>query len=190
VDCATTIEIADTIHGWMTRLELQWLFETARSVPPRGVWVELGSWKGRSLFTVAMGLTRGARLIAVDSFTPAHTALAFVPTPDWVWDHFQVVVSAVRRLRQDLHVEVVRQDTAAASDLLPNESVDVVFFDADHSLDGLARDVDAWRPKIKPGALLCGHDFSDGFPGIVRLVDERFPDRVVVPGTSIWTARR
>jgi hypothetical protein len=189
VDFATTIEIADTIHGWMTRPELQWLFETARSITPDAVWVELGLWKGRSFFTVAMGLRHGSSLTGVDSFTPVHTILPFVPTRDWVRDHFRVVLSAVERLRPDLHAEIVRHDTAVASSLFGEASVDAVFFDADHSRDGLARDIDAWLPKAKPGGLLCGHDYSDGFPDVMQLIDERFPDRVLVPGTSIWSVR-
>jgi hypothetical protein len=189
LDLATTIEIADTIHGWMSRQELQWLFETARSLPPGAVWVELGLWKGRSFFAVAMGLRRGSRLIGVDAFSPVLTTLPYVPTCDWVGDHFQAVLSTVRRLRRDLCVEFVRQDTAASSSLFQDGSVDAIFFDADHSLWGLGRDIDAWLPKSKPGGLLCGHDYSDGYAELKRLVDNCFPNRAIVPDTSIWAVR-
>ena len=190
MDCATTITIAETIHGWMTRPELRWLFETARSLPPGSSWVELGTWKGRSFFAVAMGLRSGSTLTAVDSFTSAHTALPIVPTRDWVRDHFEIVLSTVRKLRPDLRLEVICDDSAESSSSFPAESVDVVFFDADHSEQGLARDFGAWLPTAKPNAILCGHDYSGGFPGIQSLVDERFPERVVVPETSIWVAKR
>ena len=190
MDFATTFEIADTIHGWMSRQELQWLFETARSLPPGAVWVELGLWKGRSFFAVAMGLRRGSRLTGVDAYSPVLTSLPYVPTRDWVCDNFQAVLSAVKRLRPDLCVEFVRRDTAESSGLFPDDSVDVIFSDADHSTWGLGRDLDAWLLKAKPGGLLCGHDYSDGYPEVRRLVDDRFADRVIVPGTSIWTTRK
>jgi hypothetical protein len=190
MDCATTLAIAETIHGWMTLPELRWLFETARSLPQQSRWVELGSWKGRSFFTVAMGLRSGSTLTAVDSFTTAHTALPFVPTREWVRDHFEIVLSTARKLRPDLNLEVICDDSADSSRSFPTKEADVVFFDADHSLEGLTRELDAWLPKARPDAIICGHDYSDGFPGIVSLIDERFPERIVVPETSIWVAKQ
>lgn len=182
------VDIAETIDGWMTRRELEWLFDTARTVPPGATWVELGTWKGRSFFTVAMGLPLRSRLVAVDSFARATAALPSVPTTDWVWDHFVAVLHGVQKLREDLALLVQRSDTASAGHLFADRSVDVIFFDADHSRDGLAQDIDAWLPKLKPGGLLCGHDYNPGFPSVVALIDQRFPRRAIVPDTSIWLA--
>jgi hypothetical protein len=137
-----------------------------------------------------MGLGRGSTLVGVDSFAPELTALPFVPSRDWVGDHFRAVLNGVRRLREDLRVEVVRLDTADAGGLFADASVDAVYFDADHSREGLARDLAAWMPKVKADGLLCGHDYGEGFPGVVGLVDEVFPDRAIVPGTTIWQARK
>jgi hypothetical protein len=137
-----------------------------------------------------MGLPARSRLVAVDSFARARAALSWVPTADWVWDHFQTVLRGVRKLREDLVLSVFRSDTASASRLFADGSVDVVFFDADHTRDGLVRDVDAWTAKVKSGGLLCGHDYNPGFPGVVGLIDERFPERSVVAETSIWVAPR
>jgi hypothetical protein len=185
-----TLATAETIHGWTTIRELEWLFQTARSLGPRLCWVELGVWRGRSFFTVAMGLSRQARLIAVDSFSPSVASLPFVPTRNWVGDHFGAVLNGVQRLRPDLKIDVLRLDSAEASRLFADGSVDVVYADADHSREGLARDVAAWMPKLKSDGLLCGHDYNEGFPGVVQLVDQIFPERAVVPETSIWQARR
>ncbi|MEI8017949.1 MAG: class I SAM-dependent methyltransferase [Schlesneria sp.] len=185
-----TLATAETIHGWTTASELEWLFQTARSLPCGAVWVELGVWKGRSFFTVAMGLRRRSKLIAVDSFTPTVTSLPFVPSQDWVQDHFRAVYSGIKRLREDLRIEVVRLDTSEASRLVPDASVDVVYFDADHSREGLAKDLSAWIPKVKLGGLFCGHDYNEGFPGVIELVDELFPAREIIPETSIWQARK
>lgn len=190
MDFETTLATAETIHGWATRRELEWLFQMARSLPCGGVWVELGVWKGRSFFTVAMGLRRRAKLVAVDSFTPTVTSLPFVPTRDWVRDHFRAVLAGVRRLREDLQIEVACLDTADAGGLFSDGSVDAVYFDADHTRPGLARDFAAWIPKVKAGGLLCGHDYSEGFPGVVELVDEVFPERTIVAETSIWQTRK
>jgi hypothetical protein len=66
------------------------------------------------------------------------------------------------------------QSTAAAQ-LYDDRSLDFVFIDADHAYAAVARDIDAWRPKVKSGGLLAGHDFCNwqGF-GVIEAVTERF----------------
>lgn len=45
-------------------------------------------------------------------------------------------------------------------------SVDFVFIDGDHTLEAVWSDLEMWHPKLKPGGLLCGHDY--GHPRDVR----------------------
>ena len=69
----------------------------------------------------------------------------------------------------------------------PDESLDFVFIDAYHSYECVSRDIDAWRPKVKRGGLLAGHDYihwqSPEF-GVVRAVNERFKRFEVWPGVT------
>jgi hypothetical protein len=55
-------------------------------------------------------------------------------------------------------------------------SLDFVFIDADHSYEGVAADIKLWAPKIRPGGLLCGHDYmiEEHYPqwGVTRAVNE------------------
>jgi hypothetical protein len=67
----------------------------------------------------------------------------------------------------------VRSRTQARS--IGIERLDFVFIDADHSYQGCKADIVAWAPRIKPGGLLCGHDYDNpDFPefGVKRAVDE------------------
>jgi predicted O-methyltransferase YrrM len=71
-------------------------------------------------------------------------------------------------------------DSAKSADVFADASFDAVFIDAGHDYENVAADIDAWRPKVRSGGILAGHDFSLRFPGVIRAVKERF-DRV-----SIW----
>ena len=47
-----------------------------------------------------------------------------------------------------------------AATLFANASLDFVFIDADHSQASVQADIHAWRPKLRPGGILAGHDWN------------------------------
>lgn len=42
-------------------------------------------------------------------------------------------------------------------------SVDAVYIDANHSKDAVLADLSAWVPKVRPGGVVAGHDYLDGY---------------------------
>lgn len=42
---------------------------------------------------------------------------------------------------------------------LEDESLDWVYIDAAHDFDSVRKDLEAVRPKLKPGGTICGHDY-------------------------------
>jgi predicted O-methyltransferase YrrM len=50
-------------------------------------------------------------------------------------------------------------DSAASAHMFPDEHFDFVYIDADHSYEGVVRDMKAWWPKVKKGGLFCGDDY-------------------------------
>lgn len=65
----------------------------------------------------------------------------------------------VTRFAEDRRT-IVRSDSVAAAADIADGSLDFVFVDADHSYAGCLADIDAWHPRLKPGGLLCGHDYD------------------------------
>jgi cephalosporin hydroxylase len=39
-------------------------------------------------------------------------------------------------------------------------SLDFVYLDGDHQTDAVVADIDAWKPKIRKGGILAGHDIN------------------------------
>ncbi len=54
----------------------------------------------------------------------------------------------------------------------PEQSVDCVFIDGDHTYEGVKSDISLWYPKVKNGGVLFFDDVSRSFPGTVKAVDE------------------
>lgn len=69
---------------------------------------------------------------------------------------------------------VLRQRSADAANEIADELLDFVFIDADHSYEGVTVDIATWLPKLKPGGLLCGHDYANKYShkwGVKQAVD-------------------
>ena len=70
----------------------------------------------------------------------------------------------------------------AAKDIA-DASLDFVFIDAGHLKDDVITDINAWKPKIKHGGMLLGHDYS--LPGVRYAVDALCPGYMTLPH-DVW----
>ncbi|XAL98845.1 glycosyltransferase [Phycisphaeraceae bacterium D3-23] len=90
--------------------------------------------------------------------------------------------------------ELVRRESVDAAGLFTDERFDFIYLDADHSEDGVWRDLCAWAPKAKTGGILAGHDYGHrDFPGVKRAIDRfvgRFGWTVHEEGEGVWWAQR
>lgn len=68
---------------------------------------------------------------------------------------------------------VLRMDSAEAAGQFADKSLDFVYIDGDHSVQGCTRDILAWAPKVKSGGILAGHDYYDSHPFGVRTAVNR-----------------
>ena len=58
-------------------------------------------------------------------------------------------------------VKVMRAFSVEAAKDVPDESLDWVYIDANHSYHAVCEDLQAWYPKVRSGGLISGHDFVD-----------------------------
>jgi hypothetical protein len=150
------------------------------------IFVEVGVWKGRSAAFMGTEIVNSGKritLYAVDAFTTTH---------DGAGSRDETRLAEVRRTLNPLTcVTVVPSLSVDAAANFPNGSLDFVFIDADHSYEGVRRDIEAWLPKVKPGGLLAGDDYCyPGCEGVKRAVDSLLPGAITptefVEGVSGW----
>ena len=123
--------------------------------------VEVGVYGGQSVAYLGVELLRrGKARCRIDGVDLFHGGVETV----------RAGLSPLGELVNELHVS----DSAAAASRYEDGSLDAVFIDADHSYESVARDIDAWRPKVRLGGILAGHDFTLFDPGIIQAVTERF----------------
>lgn len=130
---------------------------------------ELGVDKG-ILFGMLLRECPELFLIGVDTF----------PNPDRSRRAFEL--AQTHRPRAGLLTMTTRE----ASHSVPDGEFDFVFIDADHSERSVTEDIFDWKPKVRAGGWLGGHDYSRKFPGVIKAVDRIFGTRVQELPGAIW----
>jgi hypothetical protein len=150
----------NNIQGWLTLAEQQWLYHRARRA---ATVVEIGCWKGRSTHALASGC-RGLVLV-VDHFKGSPSEREST--------HAEAAISDIRaEFEQNLQpladrIRVHQGDCLEFVAQVNNHSIDMVWFDGDHSLEGMVLALKAWAPKAKK--FICGHDRDqEGVPEALR----------------------
>ena len=122
-----------------------------------------------------------------------HTQLSLIGIDCWTstadypgdrQDHFEAAL--MLELVHPQRLRLIRgrsQDVHAA---IPDASVDFVFIDADHAYRAVCADIELYRPKLRPGGMLAGHDY--GKPGVRRAVVELVPTARTTGFDGIWYA--
>lgn len=71
-----------------------------------------------------------------------------------------------------------------AARVMRDSAFDLVFIDADHSYAATLGDIQAWRPRVKPGGILCGHDCEGRLTDFGRERLQSGLDRDTIPGNE------
>lgn len=168
----------------MTPSELAWLEYTAAG---KSLVIEFGSWCGRS----SVALAAAKHLVCIDNWTGSHTGVEGDAAAIQPLERFQQALAA------ELEAGTVEAVVGELSDADFRDRLldvfagrgDVVFVDACHEYEDVARDLQTASRLVADGGVLCGHDYCGAWPGVVRAVHEFAAScaRVVKRGPdSIW----
>lgn len=176
------------IPGKMSELELTYLARLAAAVPAGGVIVEVGPLFGRSTYAMACAAPQAA-IYSIDTWE----------TAPWI-EKYRAQAGDVL----PFGVDAFRRYTQACSNITPikgfspdvvkdwDRPVDLYFEDAIHGNPGLKANLDFWLQHLKPGGIICGHDYTLRFPDVKREADHiasAWKTKIEVAG-SIWAIRR
>lgn len=172
------------IEGWFQWRSAQ--EEAVRYFPQGSCFVEVGSYLGRSLCSLAEIVEQSGKritLVGVDSCRGSgpeglqkknyHGAAVERGGGTFAGELHRNVVDC----RYDDLVSLIIADSVMASRFFPDASVDWVHLDASHDFSSVKRDIEAWLPKVKIDGWLSGDDYDEiKWPGLVKAVGEVLPD--------------
>lgn len=153
------VKVSSEMEGWFDFREIY--DHLARTLPEDGTFVEVGSWKGKSICYLAdrlADLQKSTDVIAVDTFQgdPGTGAQD-------VWEDFL-------RNTESRDISHIATDSVCAAKRFSDHHFDGVFIDAAHDYENVKADIAAWLPKVRPGGFFGGHDIDS--PAVLRAVME------------------
>ncbi len=153
---------------WASRDELPFILNALGLV---GVGAEVGVER----FHHGMHLRKnwnGALLLAIDKWEvnqnyAACTRERHLQSHDEAMSHIKNAskpVEVIKMWSTDAAAHIKALDAQSQIKRLWSGGLDFVYLDADHSYTAVQNDIEAWLPLVRPGGIICGHDFvSDGY---------------------------
>ncbi len=161
------------IDGWMSEDELAFLGSQAANAKNA---LQIGCYKGRSSFVIGKNI-KGS-LLDIDSFVGDFGNT--LSTADLASTYIKNIHELLGK-----KIELIIGNSQDILKIL-NKKFDLIFVDGGHSYENVKMDIQLSIPLLRPGGMLCGHDYSHSME-IKRAVDEIFGENVKLHlKTSIW----
>lgn len=118
--------------------------------------IEIGVYKGRFTQAIAKRAPE-MEILGVDAWTSSEDYL------DYPQGHLEneAEKEAYERTAQWPNIKLVKGWSADVAKTVPNDSVDFIYIDANHSYAHCVQDISLWAPKVRPGGIVMGHDYFD-----------------------------
>ncbi len=169
----------------VSKEERDYLKKRVKALGRTGTIVEIGSWIGQSSVAISKGIRKywpETVFYCVDIFSQEYYEAS--PGLRDMARKINILETFEANMRKFPHKTMKMKSVDAAIEFM-DESIDLIFIDANHEYEFVKEDINAWWPKLKKGGIMCGHDYSAKFGGVMMAVKERFPV-FTNPVRTIW----
>lgn len=148
--------------------------------------VEVGTWRGKSAAYMTVEIINSGLNIqfdCVDTWKGSQNEMVHLNDPAVI--HNTLYEEFIENMKPvEGHFRPVRMTSLEAAECYDDKSLDFVFIDAQHDYESVKSDILAWRPKVRIGGILSGHDYGHEIDNEVgRAVRECIAaQRLILPG--------
>lgn len=129
------------------------LYSWANEVGVNGYAVEVGTFSGENAVIMAKYFNR---VVTIDPWLNGYDKDDHASSADMA----EVEKKYLERTEPFINISHIKLPSIEASKQFDDESVDLVYLDGDHQTDAVVADIDAWKPKVRKGGILAGHDIN------------------------------
>jgi len=149
--------------------------------------VEVGAWLGKSACYMATEIKNSDKNIQFDVIDNWKGNTEHQEMTKGNRDIQEEFLINMRNAGVSGYVNDITLDSINASTLYVDDTLDFVFIDGNH--EDLMNDIKVWYPKVKDGGIIGGHDYSNGWPQVVKDVNEYFGNDKTIINVS-WLHRK
>ncbi|BAS59555.1 hypothetical protein NIES2135_09170 [Leptolyngbya boryana NIES-2135] len=150
----------EAIEGFLSLSEAMALYRYASMLPNQSTIVEIGCWKGKSTFCLAQGLKRGQVVVIdpFDAFGEEGSAEIYESQKG-----NQPLLNQFKSNMRELGVlDKIKILSGMSQDFVGQiPSINLLFIDGDHSIEGCKADFLNYAPYIASGGYIAFHDFYE-----------------------------
>lgn len=144
------------------------------------LFVEIGSFKGKSSAFMAVEIARSGKKIRFDCIDPfkvmSHYETSAKNDPA-EWEGYSLEGFNERLKSVQGYYNPVAMTSEEAVQLYEDGSIDYIMIDGDHTYEGVKRDIELFLPKMKKGGIMTGDDAWA--PDVWRAVRDALPGKDV-----------
>lgn len=162
------IDLALTIEGQISAVEVKILIQLASAVPPSQVIVEIGNYRGRSTVALALGtqIGNGNRIYSIDP----HLEFQGILGGEFGPQDMAALYTNLTRANVGSSVATICLPSTTAAKAWMDQNIGLLWLDGDHRYAAVLADVTAWLPFVNAGSVVAFHDIDS--PDVQRLLDE------------------
>ena len=154
----------ESVAGWFSDWDKQVYDYAVHKFADGDIFVEIGSWKGRSACAMAVNIinsNKDIKFYCVDTWegSAEHQKGGSNEDIDIIngrlLEIFNKNTEPVRKV-----INIVKKLSIEAAKDFDDHSLSFVYIDASHEYESVVNDLNAWYPKVKKGGILAGHDWD------------------------------
>jgi len=145
------------IFGWFSTKGEQVCAEMVMKYPDGSLFVEVGTFMGKSACYIAQEIKRKNKKIefhVIDNFKDNENKQKLAGR-----DLFEIWCENMKKAEVFDSINVFKLNSLDAVENYKDKSIDFLYLDADHSYEAVKSDIQKWLPKIKIGGTFAGDDF-------------------------------
>lgn len=142
--------------------------------------VEIGVWNGK-VSKYLLKICKLDEIICVDNYS----------TSNCMGSRREVTKARNKaiKLKNDNRVTFLEVTSKEAEQRVKDNSIDIIFIDAEHSYNSVRGDIELWYPKVREGGILAGHDYHINWFGVIKAVNEKFKS-INIESDKVWWVKK
>ena len=161
---AKVVKRVRDMPGYIFDSEVADLYRLAFSSVGDGAIVEIGAAQGKSTTALALGCIDGGtgKVLTIDSY--AQKTIGSIEVSEQLFRKNTAWLQDIIDLRVAKSEQIGKQW---------NRPIKMLFIDADHSYEGVKKDIALFLPHVIPGGVVAFHDYANSnYPGVAQAVDD------------------